>query len=75
MSSNSINTLNPAILDEVLIINNRRFVFMSGLFDGLYILYDPDRIFSSIFETFTLNDDEAEQYNIFLEEMKLKYEI
>jgi hypothetical protein len=75
MNSNSIKTSNRNIYKETLIIGNRMFTFLAGYFNSkVYILYEQGLNLEFVSE-FTLNDDELIIYNIFMEEMRLKYEL
>jgi hypothetical protein len=74
MRYNRIKTSNRNIFKEILVIGNREFTFLASFFTDVYILYEQGPDLELISE-FKLNDDELTIYNVYMEEMRLKYEI
>jgi hypothetical protein len=69
-----IKCVKISILSEVLKIQNRHFSFFMNR-SGHFVLKEQDpETLQVITNSFILNDDEIEQYNIFMEEIILKYE-
>jgi hypothetical protein len=71
-----IKTSNKNILKEFLIIGNRSFTFYPAFLNkDTYTLREHAQLLKSKSENFILRGYEVELYNIFVEEMRLRYEL